>query len=232
MRKNTVAALLGVGLMAGVTPLAAWPTTACSTSAFQACASVSVSKLLVSGVWKITLVAKNLFGDQGVSHVMTTLGVGSATLGDVWAKTATVTGLPGGWVQDTLKPNKCGTVNKPDCFLWNNNFVGAEIDAGGSTSGIGDGISGGEEVTLVFSTTTNLTGVDDWVVGWHSQAVNGTGCSLWVDSNNNTVGGDSADCSNVVPEPVTMVLLGTGLASMGGFGLVRRRKRNGDIEST
>jgi hypothetical protein len=29
-----------------------------------------------------------------------------------------------------------------------------------------------------------------------------------------------------VPEPVTMTLLATGLAGMGGAGLVRRRKKN------
>jgi hypothetical protein len=26
------------------------------------------------------------------------------------------------------------------------------------------------------------------------------------------------------PEPITMILLGSGLASMGGFGMVRRRR--------
>jgi hypothetical protein len=35
----------------------------------------------------------------------------------------------------------------------------------------------------------------------------------------------------VVPEPVTMVLLGTGLASLGGAGIIRRRKQNSDIEN-
>lgn len=35
----------------------------------------------------------------------------------------------------------------------------------------------------------------------------------------------------VAPEPVTMVLLGSGLAGMGGFGVLRRRKKNGDVEN-
>jgi len=33
----------------------------------------------------------------------------------------------------------------------------------------------------------------------------------------------------VTPEPVTMLLLGSGLAGMGGFGLVRRRKKDHDV---
>lgn len=43
-------------------------------------------------------------------------------------------------------------------------------------------------------------------------------------------GGLPANCVTVTPEPVTMALLATGLAGMGGMGFIRRRK-NRDIVS-
>jgi hypothetical protein len=39
-------------------------------------------------------------------------------------------------------------------------------------------------------------------------------------------GGRAATCTTVTPEPVTMTLLATGLAGMGGAGFFRRRKKN------
>jgi hypothetical protein len=51
--------------------------------------------------------------------------------------------------------------------------------------------------------------------------------------NDGTVSGahciDGETCASVVPEPITMVLLGTGLAGVGGAGLLRRRRKNGDV---
>jgi hypothetical protein len=60
----------------------------------------------------------------------------------------------------------------------------------------------------------------------------GGGLANSVECSTGASGITSCTPPSVVPEPVTMVLLGTGLASMGGFGFLRRRKRNGDIEST
>lgn len=41
--------------------------------------------------------------------------------------------------------------------------------------------------------------------------------------------GRQPTCATVTPEPVTMTLLATGLAGMGGVGMVRRRKKNQNI---
>lgn len=44
-------------------------------------------------------------------------------------------------------------------------------------------------------------------------------------------GGANQNCyETVVPEPVTIVLLGSGLAGMGGVGFLRRRKKGTDLQ--
>lgn len=47
--------------------------------------------------------------------------------------------------------------------------------------------------------------------------------------NNPTVPGSAGNCTTVTPEPVSMALLATGLAGMGGMGLIRRKKKNLDV---
>ena len=60
-------------------------------------------------------------------------------------------------------------------------------------------------------------------------ALTGGTTECWTAS---TPGGTPANClptASAVPEPITMTLLATGLASMGGAGLIRRRRNRNTV---
>ena len=267
MRKQIVTALVGVGIALAVAPQvarASLPPTACSSAALQVCAAVSASTYSVvtttpvttcvghgnnqtctttnvtSTAWHLVLKVWNLYGSQGLSHVITYVGMGSGG----YTGTGTLFGA---------KFNGNAITTWQTAKSINNNPVGAELDLAGQTkNGINNGLIGcnatpppgnyqtcypnGAFLELDFLTTGQFNVSDPTAVyGWHSQAVNGQDCSLWVASDGkqtqavNSSGHDS-NCG-VVPEPVTMVLLGSGLAGMGGIGALRRRRKDGDIES-
>lgn len=215
------------------------PGTTCPTHGSPHCVPTPPSTITA---WHLVLKVWNLYGNAGLAHVITYVGAGSGG----YTGTGTLFGA---------KFNGNAITTWQTAKSINNNPVGAELDLAGQTkNGINNGLIGcaavpppgnyqtcypnGPYLELDFLTTSQFDLNDPSAVyGWHSQEVNNRDCSLWVSSDGSQTtptngNGGPANCGNtVVPEPITMVLLGTGLASMGGVGVIRRRKKDQDVES-
>jgi hypothetical protein len=258
MRKQIVTALAGVGIALAVAAQparASLPATACSSAALQVCAAVSASTFqatttstvctghgpnqvcgpVTTTSWHLVLKVWNLYGLQGLSNVITYVGMGSKN----YTGTSSLAGA---------KYNGSAITTWQNANSFPQNAVGAQLDLAGQTkNGVTNGLVGcgvptppgyatcypsGAYLELDFLTSSQFDLNDPTAVyGWHAQDVNNGDCSLWVDSNGQTVSQSGTQCGNVVPEPITMVLLGSGLAGMGGVGAIRRRRKDGDVES-
>ena len=203
----------------------------CSMGAFQVCASVrlySVGNQLTMDVW-------NLEGLLGDPHTMTSIGLyhagsGSAPLtGYTWdvfydgesiksfwseKNASDIKSLAGVWLE--LREGTSG----------NDGIAGCDILPGGTKwpTCFNEVNSFPEDprVRFVFNFQSHFA-LENTELRWHSQQLP-DGSSVKCDTGGF---GDYPDCipNTVVPEPATVVLLGTGM--VGLLGAARSRRRNG-----
>jgi hypothetical protein len=184
----------------------------CTTGGFQACASVATAGW---GTGTITMTVTNLGGTG--SHTITALGFHWLGLGSAPSVPFGVTGAIAGY--NPLRQWTPGNQGLPE----------AEIGANAPPPPVGDGrgVQPSESITLTF-TFDDVLVRSEWGFAMHTQAIDP---NLYPPGSIKCVEGTPNCETNVVPEPVTMILLGSGLAGMGGMGVIRRRKKDGDIES-
>lgn len=210
-------------------------TTVCGGNAFSTCASVAVSAYSDgAGNVTVTMRVTNMSGSNGTyaGTVFTQLGLwnvpyanGKNAFSTGYGPTLTATDqnsqAVSGWQTGTSGLNGSGI--QPD---------ERGVDP---INGINGGLGAGNTYTFIFTITNwQGTSADFNNLGFaiHGQGgPNGCSTKLVIQNGGSANSPDPNDpavqaCgTTVTPEPVTMSLLATGLAGMGGASLLRRRRK-------
>ncbi|HKI95662.1 MAG TPA: MYXO-CTERM sorting domain-containing protein [Gemmatimonadales bacterium] len=244
-RVAALAAALAVGAsgVARADGFKSW--TVCGGNAFSTCAAVTIQ---VTGT-HVTMRAWNLSGLNGTyaATVFTGIGLFNVPAGVTLAATPNFTmsgpartgDSPADWAIQTNKQIGGGVnLNLVALSGGTNGSVNNSIASGCANNAA---LPGGRNQLYENPCHGDMTNLANWVT--FSFDVTQTwdpsqGTYLLVKGQNGPngmsteciTGGTSQNCS-VTPEPVTMTLLATGLAGIGGLGFLRRR-RGFDVEST
>jgi hypothetical protein len=212
---------------------------ACGGNTFATCAAVTVN---ITSLGVVTMTVTNHSGDDGTydGTVFTQLGLDNLpTTGQGNEKSSVVQyGTLTSALDITDGPT--GVNVRPDWQLGTNGLSGSGIGGGVIGMDTQHGVNGAIPRPRTFQFVFTVTGwsdayMDDAGFAIHGQA-GPESCSTKLVihdgiANQPSTNPDASCNFSATPEPVTILLLGTGLASMGGVGLVRRRKKNGDIEN-
>ena len=183
--------------------LAAWPAVAHADGLqrFHVCGGnnfTTCASVSISVVGQtVTMEVVNLSGGPGSNANAIIAGIGFLNL------------PPGVNVDESSLGSSSGT-----WYLGNDQMVVVPSDAVLQ----GDGVAVGSPTTFTFTITGHWDPSDAAIALRSVDAVTGQVSECRSD-------GGAAQCVTVTPEPLSMGLLATGLAGMGGAGLIRRRRR-------
>jgi hypothetical protein len=204
--------------------------TKCGGNLFATCASISVTTAYssITGRTTVTMTVTNLSGTNGTYNgtVFTQLGIWNLPKG----------GNSPSYVNGSLTVLDQNNVNVSSAWqLGTNGLSGVGIQPAvfgtDTQNGINGGLAAGDTYTFTFELTGLSSTFDLNTAGFalHGQGgYNGCSTKMVVDGGGTVNAGPySEECTPIThaPEPVTMTLLATGLAGMGGANFMRRRTK-------
>lgn len=216
----------------------------CLTGSIRTCASVTVQTTLSGGGTNVVISIRNLQGtnpnDNTGGSILTALGLTYPPTGTGSSLVVTTSGTvgTGGTPLDNwhIVTNGGGLGN---IEFQANSFPGTKGGILGCNNGYNNAVpsdyfrtcdSQGNTGWVVFSFhTANAWDASAAEIAWKVQSVAATGLSYECRSQDPLLCDPPVEIT-ATPEPMTIMLLGSGLAGMGGLGAVRRRKREGAIE--
>lgn len=239
-----LAGILAVGLPAAAAADGFRSYKVCGGLNFSTCAAVTIN---VVGS-DVTVRVWNLSGNGAATYgVGSTVPSNTVFNGIAFYNTGGVSAVTG--TLGTTGPARAGDTPK-DWGLQNNATLGFSVDwratspGTAGNNGIASGCAASGSIPGAIDVYENpcsgdLSNSNDWVTfsfkisgSWDPNTsdvvirginpITRASTECWTG---NTPTGGPATCTTVTPEPVTMSLLATGLAGMGGVGFLRRRKQ-------